>query len=50
MQYTMAFSDNENNIDNDNDNDNDNGRATPESELNELSDGEYERERLENIK
>lgn len=48
MHYTMAFSDNENNIDNDNDNDN--GRTTPESELNELSDGEYERERLENIK
>lgn len=42
----MAFSDNDNNIGNGSDND----RATPESELNELSDGEYERERLENIK
>ncbi|OXG32973.1 hypothetical protein C349_06886 [Cryptococcus neoformans var. grubii Br795] len=42
----MAFSDNDNNIGNDSDND----RATPESELNELSDGEYERERLDNIK
>lgn len=32
------------------DKDNDSDRTTPESELHELSDGEYERERLENIK
>lgn len=40
----MAFTDK------DNDKDNDSDRTTPESELHELSDGEYERERLENIK
>lgn len=40
----MAFTDK------DNDKDKDSDRTTPESELHELSDGEYERERLENIK
>ncbi|KAE8539146.1 hypothetical protein D1P53_004235 [Cryptococcus gattii VGV] len=40
----MAFTDE------DNDKDNDRDRTTPESELHELSDGGYERERLENIK
>lgn len=40
----MAFTDK------DNDKDNDSDRTAPESELHELSDGEYERERLENIK
>lgn len=40
----MAFGDK------DNDKENDSDRTTPGSELHELSDGEYERERLENIK